>query len=267
MKFAIRIAALLVLAGGAALFVARRPDLPAAERGRRLAERTGCFACHGPGGVRGAANHGRLDRTVPTFEGDVMMYAKTRAEVREWIADGVPARRARSETWRTERERGALRMPAFGRRLGAGEIDDLVEFVLASAGSPAPADSLAARGLARAEALGCTGCHGAGGRFARPNPGSFKGVVPSWDGADFADLVRDRAEFDAWVKDGVSRRLASNPLARYFLRRAALHMPRFERHLEPGDLDALWAYVTWLRSPAGRLADAQPIASSPGASE
>jgi hypothetical protein len=26
-------------------------------------------------------------------------------------------------------------------------------------------------------------------------------------------------------------------------------MPKYERFLEPGDLDALWAYVQWLRGP------------------
>ena len=35
---------------------------------------------------------------------------------------------------------------------------------------------------------------------------------------------------------------------RLFLRRAPLHMPSFKKHLEPGDVEALWAYVTWLRS-------------------
>jgi len=46
------------------------PGLPAAERGRRLAERTGCFACHGPEGLRGAGNPGRPERRVPGY-GDV----------------------------------------------------------------------------------------------------------------------------------------------------------------------------------------------------
>jgi mono/diheme cytochrome c family protein len=224
------------------------PRLPPAERGRRIAERSGCFACHGPGGGRGAANPGRSDRTVPTFEGDLMMYADDPQEIREWIRDGVTAKRSRSVTWRRERDRGALRMPAFGRRLGDRQIDDLVAFVMAVQGMPEPEDSLARRGLERSEALGCSGCHGPGGRFARPNPGSLKGYVPSWDGRDFPDLVRGRQEFEEWVEHGASRRLRLNPVGRYFLERAVLRMPAFERHLQPGDLDALWAYVQWLRS-------------------
>src|SRR5437867_4257876 len=87
--------ALIGAVGGALVL---RPRLPAAERGRRLAERAGCFGCHGPGGLRGASNPGRTDRTVPNFEDDVMMYVKSPEEIREWIRDGVTRARARSRT-------------------------------------------------------------------------------------------------------------------------------------------------------------------------
>jgi mono/diheme cytochrome c family protein len=97
------------------------------------------------------------------------------------------------------------------------------------------------------EQLGCTGCHGPGGRLALRNPGSLKGYVPSWDGADFPDLVRDSTEFRQWVEHGISRRFESNPLARYFVRRALVHMPPFERHLEPEDVPAMWGYIRYLR--------------------
>jgi mono/diheme cytochrome c family protein len=245
------VAVLLLLAPSVALFVAVYPRIPAAERGRRLAEETGCFGCHGPAGIRGTANPGRTDGSVPNFEGDVMMFADTENEIREWIHDGVTAKRAESRTWRAERDSGALRMPAFGKRLGRRQIDDLVAYVMAVSGTDAPLEgSSAALGLARVEALGCTGCHGAGGRLARPNPGSLKGYVPSWDGADFADLVKNRAEFDEWVNDGVSQRFATLPPARFFLDRAVLRMPAYETHLESGDLDAMWAYVEWLRAEA-----------------
>ena len=133
-------------------------------------------------------------------------------------------------------------------------MEDLVAYVEAASGMPETEDSLAARGLERAEALGCVGCHGAGGRLARPNPGSLKGYVPSWDGADFPELVASRSEFDEWVESGVSRRFEHNPLARFFLDRAVLKMPAYRKHLEPGDLIALWAYVESLRSPASTAA-------------
>ena len=247
LRIALLAAVLLLFAAAAVTF---RPALPPAERGRRLALRTGCFGCHGPEGTRGAANPGRTDKTVPNWDDDLMMFAKSEGEIREWIRDGATAAKKKSETWRRDRERGTLRMPAFGRRLSPRAIDDLVAFVAAVGGLSEPDDSLAARGLERSRALGCSGCHGPGGRLARPNPGSLKGYVPSWDGRDFPDLVRDRTEFGEWVERGVSRRFEGNRLARFFLDRAVLQMPAFEKHLDPGDVDALWAYVRWLREGA-----------------
>ena len=242
------VAAVAALFGAVVLGWTMRPRLPAAERGRRLAERTGCFGCHGPEGTLGTANPGRNDRTVPTFTGDVMMYADSADLIRQWIRDGVTAKRAASSTWREQRQRGTLRMPAFKKRLSPSEIEDLVAFVGVMA-EPEPADPIAARGQAKAGALGCFGCHGPGGGLARPNPGSLKGYVPSWDGADFPELVSDRAEFGQWVGKGVSERFDGNPLARFFLRRAVLKMPAFERHLAPADVDTLWRYVQWARTP------------------
>jgi mono/diheme cytochrome c family protein len=242
----------LVFVAGVAMAFARRPHLPAAERGRRVAEQTGCFGCHGPGGLKGANNPGRTDKTVPNFADDVMMYAKTPQEIHEWIHDGASRKKAASTTWRTDRERGALKMPAFKRRLSERDMDDLVAYVMAASGMIEPEDSLGALGLRRAEDLGCVGCHGPGGRLARVNPGSWKGYIPSWDGADFPELVRDSTEFREWVEHGVSRRFDSNPLAAYFLHRAMVKMPAYEKHLDNGDVPALWAYVTWLRSAASR---------------
>jgi mono/diheme cytochrome c family protein len=177
-----------------------------------------------------------------------MMYASDAEAVREWIRDGVSRARADSRAWQAERDSGALVMPAFGDRLSPSAIDDLVAFVMATGATPVPEDSLARHGMDRARALGCFGCHGPGGRFAPPNPGAFKGVIPSWNGGDFPDVVRGRDEFAQWVRHGVSDRFRGNPFARFFLERAAIRMPAYERFLEPGDVDALWAYVTWLRS-------------------
>jgi len=250
-------------AAGLALWTAVfRPNLTPVERGRRIAERTGCFGCHGPEGIQGTANPGRSENNVPSFK-SLMMYAKNEEEVREWIRDGVTAARAKSETWRANRKAGALRMPDFGDRLSSRQIDDLVAFVLAVSGDAAPEDSLALAGRERVTELGCTGCHGAGGRFARSNPHSLKGYIPPWDGADFPDLVKDRSEFEEWVENGNTKRFKTNAIAMHFIRGATLHMPAYERFLKPGDLDALWAYVQWLRAPASATPSAAPQSGSP----
>jgi len=248
--------AAIAVALGVAFYNQTRPRLTAPERGRRLAEATGCYGCHGPEGTHGTPNAGRSEPTVPDWQGSLMMYADTEEDVREWIRDGVNKARRESESWKAARQSGTLRMPAFGKRLSASQIEDLVAFVMASAGRPEPTDSMALAGRDRADVLGCTGCHGVGGRLARPNPGSFKGYVPPWDGADWPELVNGKDEFREWVEHGVSNRFRQNSIAMYLLRRGALHMPAFEKHLAPGDVDALWAYVEWLRSPHGSAAAA-----------
>jgi mono/diheme cytochrome c family protein len=242
----------VVLAAWFGAWAIRRPQLPPAERGRRLAEAQGCFTCHGAAGTKGAANPGRTDKSVPTFAGDLMMYADNAEDVRAWILDGGTPRKRASRTWQQQRDAGALRMPAFRGRLSSAQVSDLVAYVMLVSDSPEPADSLALAGRDRAKALGCTGCHGFGGRLAHPNPGSFKGYIPSWDGADFPELVQDEREFGQWVRQGVADRFRANPAAAFFLRRAGLHMPAYDKHLADGDLAALWAYVRWLRQPSSR---------------
>jgi len=175
------------------------------------------------------------------------MFASSENDIRERIKFGVPAKRAKSGSWQKEKEAGALKMPAFGERLSEKEINYLVEFVKAVNGWEEPEDSLALEGMTRAEELGCFGCHGAGGRLARPNSGSFKGYVAAWVGSDFDELVKNQEEFNQWVTDGVCKRLEKNFLAKYFLKRAVLKMPAFKNHLQSGDLEVLWAYVQWLR--------------------
>ncbi len=84
------------------------------------------------------------------------------------------------------------------------------------------------------------------------NPGAFIGSVASWVGPDFPHLVADRAEFGEWVLDGRSRRLEASRPASFFLERANLFMPAFRGHLGAAEVDALWAYVQWLRGRWGR---------------
>lgn len=233
----------LVLLGGFAVIkrgVVFQQNIPPAERGRRIAEREGCFTCHGPSGFGGIPNAGSRDATVPDLRDDVPKHAKTINDIRAWIQNGRLDDDADPS--------GVLRMPAFGERLASGEIEDLVAFVMTLSRMDPPLDGAARRGMKRAEELGCFGCHGAGGRFAVPNPGSLKGYIPSWDGDDFPDMVRDKTEFTEWVEDGVCERFGGSPFARVYLERAVIKMPGFHEHLAAGDVDAIWAYIEWLRS-------------------
>src|SRR5574341_2488326 len=104
----------LILLGSGVLIlwlIFLRPQLPPAEKGRRLAEKLGCFACHGPEGIRGTKNPGRTDQTVPSYEGALMMFATSESDIKEWIKCGVTTKRAKSESGQKEKEAGGRKMP------------------------------------------------------------------------------------------------------------------------------------------------------------
>ena len=89
-------------------------------------------------------------------------------------------------------------MPAYGDRLTKRQIDDLVAFVLAAAGEPAPEDRSRA-GLARAEALDALDATAMAGVTREGTPARSKGTsLHGWD--DWPELVRDEAEFREWVE-------------------------------------------------------------------
>lgn len=216
------------------------------RRGLEVATRSGCFSCHGPAGAAGIPDPG-LGEDVPGWSGGIaMMYVDGADEVREFVLDGVSRRRAKSESAKAERARAAIRMPAFRDTLTSREVDDVVAAFLVMSGMKSPPDGTPeAQGLAIAEQHRCFSCHAPGGSGGRPNPGSFTGFVPGWYGADFRDLVRDRGEFIAWVRDGRIARLQESPFARHFIARQSIQMPRYPG-MSDTDVDALWSYVRWL---------------------
>jgi mono/diheme cytochrome c family protein len=235
----------------------RAHDVGPAQRGARLAAELGCLGCHGQGG-RLADPDGTLGvGAVPSFgHADVTSYAKSEAEIREWIEDGRPRRRAEAEGYEPS---PVLRMPAWRDRLSSRQVDRLVAYVRAvSDFDPVPPP--AASGRDAAARLGCFACHGPQGRFDIPNPGSLKGHIPSWTGRDFVELARDDGEIREWIRDGSPRRLRDDPLAAFFLRRQAIRMPAFGSRVSDRDLERIVEYIAWLRSAGGTREDRADVA-------
>jgi len=216
-------------------------DTPA-QRGRMLAERMGCFGCHGAGGGQPISNPGAKGGEVPGWTGGTwMMWNRDERDIRVWIVRGRPEHR--------DADPGALiKMPAYGSRLEAKELDDLVAYVLTASHFGAIGDERSATGHEAAYRLGCFGCHGPEGRGLVMNPGSFKGYVPPWDGADYADLVRNDAEFRQWVKNGICERLRDNPVARRVLESQAIAMPAYRERISDSELEAIASYIAWVRA-------------------
>jgi mono/diheme cytochrome c family protein len=224
-----------------------------ADRGRRVASDLGCFSCHGPGGTGGTKNPGSEEGTVPAFtERTQMMYVKNAEDVREYVLDGAPKRKRDDPDYRARVEASALRMPAYRGFVTAGQLENLVTYLRAASGQVLPDADLAARGAEVANDLGCAACHGPLGAGGVANPGSLKGYIPAFWGADFDDLVRDDVELKAWIAKGEIPRLADHPVASRFLRRQAIKMPPYGRFVPEADIDALVAWVRWVRVGAWR---------------
>ena len=231
-------AGILVLGAGAVL---RHPESGPALRGMKKARAMGCFSCHGPEGAGGVGDPGLQGRVIPGWGmGDMAQYVREASDLEHWVlqgkAPGPPSR-------------AFLSMPAYAGRLSRKDLEDILACLEAVSGSPWTIPPEAAAGFRISLESGCFGCHGPGGLGGLANPGSFKGVVASWDGKDFARLVRDKAEFREWVLEGRSARIARNPLARFFLNRALLRMPAYKGKLSDTDLGRIEAYVQWRRGP------------------
>jgi mono/diheme cytochrome c family protein len=218
------------------------------QRGFAVAAASGCFGCHGVGGMAGYDDpEGRFGAVPPFSREALLSYAKSEGEIREWIADGSP-RRVREQAGAEDGEAALMAMPAWKDVLSDRQIDDLVAYVKAASDYERPAQAHAEQGRQAAERLGCFGCHGPQGRGSLPNPGSLKGYIPAWDGDDFGDLARDDKEIREWVVHGRPQRLSDHPIARFFLRRQAVQMPAYGDRLTAAELEALVAYIRWLRT-------------------
>lgn len=230
-------------AGGMGVHWWRTHNVGPVERGWRLASQHGCLSCHGQAG-RVVDPHPDGTGGAPSFShDDVADYARDAGELREWILEGKP-RRLREEEG--DAPPALLGMPAFRGVVSEDEADDLVAWIAAISDfreMPGPARA----GHDVAASLGCFGCHGPGGRGDTPNPGSLKGYIPSWSGADYPELVKDDAELAEWIRGGSPRRLRENPAAAFFMGRQLVRMPGFGSAVTDGELRQIGAYIAWLR--------------------
>jgi mono/diheme cytochrome c family protein len=113
-----------------ALAAADAPDDPAARTGSAVAERLGCFRCHGPGGRGAARNPGSLKGYIPPWDGrDFAELVTDDGELREWILAGRPRRLQANPLARFFLDRQAIRMPAFRGHVTEEEMRALAAYI------------------------------------------------------------------------------------------------------------------------------------------
>ena len=185
---------------------------------------------------------------MPSFEhDDVTAYAKSEDEIREWILDGKPRRLREAADGEAE---PVLRMPAWSGRLSPGEVEASSSRTSRPSPTSTPCPTRSRTGGTWPRSSGCFTCHGPQGRFDTPNPGSLKGYIPSWSGADFPELARDAGEIREWIRDGSPKRLRDHPVAAFFMRRQAIRMPAYGDRVSEDDVRRITAYIGWLQGEA-----------------
>ena len=101
----------------------------AARRGEHLA-RGSCLPCHGVGGAGGHANPGSIAGYIPALWGvDYDDLVRDEEELKEWIVSGGSARVAAIPGVAGRWQQQTIRMPAFGGKLSASEMNDLLAYL------------------------------------------------------------------------------------------------------------------------------------------
>jgi hypothetical protein len=259
----------LALCGLGLLWAERRAEVSPVAHGETLAKESGCFACHSR-----AESERRVDfrqislgvwkpKTIPTLTENGIDQTEI---LKDWIANGVPAGEA------AKHRQLFIQMPAYRSFLKPGEIEDICAWILSEgirisqAGTTAPTaatpdlatpmanltgDQLMIAGDRLARAQGCYQCHGELGQGGADNLASFKGYMPGFFGADFAELTHnlDRAEIIHWIDTGRGRAIEAGltgGIASYFLDHQAIKMPAYHSRLTASETNLLADFLVLL---------------------
>jgi mono/diheme cytochrome c family protein len=106
------------------------PEDPAPRNGYMVAERLGCFRCHGPSGRGAGSNPGSLKGYIPPWDGrDFTELVADEGELKEWILAGRPQRLQANRLARFFLDRQAIRMPAFRGQITEEELRALQAYI------------------------------------------------------------------------------------------------------------------------------------------
>jgi mono/diheme cytochrome c family protein len=107
-----------------------KPQDEKADEGRKVAERLGCFNCHGPQGRGSTPNARAFKGYIPSWDGpDFPELARDDGEIREWVLDGVSKRMSNNPGARFFLERQPIKMPAYRGNIKDEEIGRIIDYI------------------------------------------------------------------------------------------------------------------------------------------
>lgn len=114
-----------------AYFSDNADEMPADVReGYAVARDTGCFGCHGPGGLIGVNNPRSFKGYIPPWRGaDFHDLVRNDDELRAWILDGTIPRIAENRVGRWFVSRQVVKMPEYRGVLPDSSVDDIVSYI------------------------------------------------------------------------------------------------------------------------------------------
>lgn len=220
----------------------RLPEYTPVWKGREIANKYGCFNCHGFEGQGGIKNPNYKYGEVPSWQGETaMMFIVDENDIKEWILYGKPKRLEKID------HGGLIKMPAYEKVISEKELKNLTIYLKAVMGLIQINDEKAKIGFEIAKKNGCFGCHGPYGMGGMPNPKSLKGYIPGWDGPDFAKLVKNDDELKEWITNGIIERLKKNKFAKRFIEQQIVKMPAYKDVLTDEEVEEIIYYIKWLR--------------------
>lgn len=171
--------------------------------------RATCTTCHGAGAAGVQASG------FPSLLDDDWLWGGTAEEIARTVAHGIRAEASAETRW--------SEMPAFGEMLSRGEIDAVVQHVLAASGQAH--DAALARAGAAVFADNCAGCHGEAG-----------GGMREVGAPDLTDAV--------WLYGGTPERIEETVrFARFGVMPAWSEEVRGPGGLSQAEINAVAAYV------------------------
>lgn len=111
--------------------VANYRNMPdAARAGYDVARRSGCFGCHGAGGLVGHRNPRAFKGYIPPWRGgDFRDLVRGDDELHQWIREGRIDRLESNPAARWFTRRQVIQMPAYGETLSDEEIGSLMDYI------------------------------------------------------------------------------------------------------------------------------------------